>query len=246
MFGFAPGFIFLGGLPDALAIPRRATPRPPVPPGSLLIAGGQALIASISMPTGWYQIGRTPARVFDWRRAPMTLADIGDVDHFRADRRGGFRGTQRRCAIDGGALIWPRLRVLAAGPGATIQDAGRRGYLRYGVTPAGPMDWTAFQTVALALGNDERAAAIEVSVGGLSVSAEDGPLVVAFAGGAFDWRRDGRPLPPAARLTLGPAKPVRAGRDSRRMGLSWRCRRLRYAGRDGQPGDPCALRHWRS
>ena len=78
MFGFAPGFTFLGGLPAALAIPRRATPRPPVPPGSLLIAGGQALIASISMPTGWYQIGRTPARVFDWRRAPMTLADIGD------------------------------------------------------------------------------------------------------------------------------------------------------------------------
>jgi inhibitor of KinA len=78
MYGFAPGFTFLGGLPDALAIPRRATPRPPVPPGSLLIAGGQALIASISMPTGWYQIGRTPSRVFDWRRAPMTLAEIGD------------------------------------------------------------------------------------------------------------------------------------------------------------------------
>ncbi|MGO9674739.1 MAG: 5-oxoprolinase subunit B family protein [Methylocella sp.] len=82
MYGFAPGFTFLGGLPDALAIPRRRAPRPPVPPGSLLIAGGQALIASISMPTGWYQIGRTPARVFDWRREPMALADIGDTISF--------------------------------------------------------------------------------------------------------------------------------------------------------------------
>ena len=82
MYGFAPGFTFLGGLPDALAIPRRATPRPPVPPGSLLIAGGQALIASISMPTGWYQIGRTPARVFDQSREPMVLADIGDAVSF--------------------------------------------------------------------------------------------------------------------------------------------------------------------
>lgn len=82
MYGFAPGFTFLGGLPDALAIPRRATPRPPVPPGSLLIAGGQALIASISMPTGWYQIGRTPARVFDQTREPMVLADIGDTISF--------------------------------------------------------------------------------------------------------------------------------------------------------------------
>lgn len=92
--------------------------------------------------------------------------------------------------------------MLAAGPGATVQDAGRHGYLRYGVTTAGPMDWTAFETVALALGNDAKAAAIEVSVGGLSVTAEDGPLLVAFAGGAFDWRRDGSPLPPAGRLTL--------------------------------------------
>ncbi len=82
MFGFAPGFTFLGGLPAALAIPRRARPRAPVPPGSLLIAGGQALIASLSMPTGWYQIGRTPARVFDWRRKPMTLAGIGDTIQF--------------------------------------------------------------------------------------------------------------------------------------------------------------------
>lgn len=82
MYGFAPGFTFLGGLPDALAIPRRAAPRPPAPPGSLLIAGGQALIASISMPTGWYQIGRTPLRVFDAGREPMALAAIGDTLSF--------------------------------------------------------------------------------------------------------------------------------------------------------------------
>ncbi len=108
-----------------------------------------------------------------------------------------------------------RLRILAAGPGATIQDPGRHGYLRYGVTPAGPMDWTAFQTVALALGNEAGAAAIEVSVGGLSVGAEDAPLIVAFAGGAFDWRRDGQPLPTAARLILrrGEILSARAGKS---------------------------------
>lgn len=99
-----------------------------------------------------------------------------------------------------------RLRILLAGPGATIQDIGRRGYLRFGVTPAGPMDWTAFQTVLLALGNEDRAAAIEISVGGLSVAAEDGALLLAFAGGAFNWRRDGKPLPPAARIRLRPGE----------------------------------------
>ena len=78
MYGFAPGFTFLGGLPNELTIPRRAVPRAPVPPGSLLIAAGQALIASCAMPTGWYGVGRTPVKMFDPRREPVFLAGIGD------------------------------------------------------------------------------------------------------------------------------------------------------------------------
>jgi inhibitor of KinA len=78
MYGFAPGFTFLGGLPEELKIPRRAVPRPPAPPGSLLIAGGQGLIASCAMPTGWYGIGRTPVKMFDPRRGQIFLAGIGD------------------------------------------------------------------------------------------------------------------------------------------------------------------------
>jgi inhibitor of KinA len=49
-----------------------------VPPGSLLIAAGQALIASCAMPTGWYGVGRTPVKMFDPRREPVFLAGIGD------------------------------------------------------------------------------------------------------------------------------------------------------------------------
>ncbi|HUZ91354.1 MAG TPA: allophanate hydrolase subunit 1 [Methylocella sp.] len=87
MYGFAPGFTFLGGLPQELTIPRRAVPRAPAPPGSLLIAGGQALIASCAMPTGWYGIGRTPVKMFDSRRARVFLAGIGDEICFeRIDR----------------------------------------------------------------------------------------------------------------------------------------------------------------
>jgi biotin-dependent carboxylase-like uncharacterized protein len=102
------------------------------------------------------------------------------------------------------------LRVLAAGPGVTVQDGGRVGYLRYGVTPAGPMDWTAFRTANLALGNDDRAAAIEVSIGGLEVTCEGALLAVAFAGGAFLWWRDGLPLPSAARILLSPSETLKA------------------------------------
>jgi inhibitor of KinA len=82
MYGFAPGFTFLGGLPEELKIPRRPVPRPPAPPGSLLIAGGQALIASCAMPTGWYGIGRTPVKMFDPGRERIFLAGIGDELRF--------------------------------------------------------------------------------------------------------------------------------------------------------------------
>jgi inhibitor of KinA len=78
MYGFAPGYVFLGGLSAELAISRRLKPRPPIPPGALLIAGGQALIAGVSMPTGWYDLGRTPAMLFDPKRTPAFFIDIGD------------------------------------------------------------------------------------------------------------------------------------------------------------------------
>jgi len=78
MYGFAPGFTFLGGLPNELGIPRRAAPRAPAPPGSLLIAGGQTLIASCAMPTAWYAIGRTPVKMFDFSREQVPFAVVGD------------------------------------------------------------------------------------------------------------------------------------------------------------------------
>ncbi|MGH6800726.1 MAG: 5-oxoprolinase subunit B family protein [Methylocella sp.] len=82
MYGFAPGFTFLGGLPQELTIPRRPVPRAPAPPGALLIAGGQALIATGAMPTGWYAIGRTPAKMFDSLREQIFFVGIGDEISF--------------------------------------------------------------------------------------------------------------------------------------------------------------------
>jgi len=107
------------------------------------------------------------------------------------------------------------LRVLSAGPGATLQDAGRHGYLRFGVTAAGPMDRLAHAAANLAVGNSADATALEVSVGGLEVTAESGPLHVAVAGGEFTLSLDGRPLPPAVMLSLdeGAVLKIRAGRS---------------------------------
>jgi inhibitor of KinA len=82
MFGFAPGYVFLGGLPAELSISRRPKPRPPIPSGALLIAAGQALIANLPMPTGWYCLGRTPAMLFNPKRSPPSGVEVGDLVSF--------------------------------------------------------------------------------------------------------------------------------------------------------------------
>jgi len=107
------------------------------------------------------------------------------------------------------------VRVLSAGPGATLQDAGRHGYLRFGVTAAGPMDQLAHATANLAVGNPAGSTALEVSVGGIEVTAESVPLHVAIAGGEFALSLDGRPLPPAVALNLeeDAVLKIRAGRS---------------------------------
>jgi 5-oxoprolinase (ATP-hydrolysing) subunit C len=102
------------------------------------------------------------------------------------------------------------LRVLSAGPGVTLQDAGRRGLLRFGVTPAGPMDEGAYAAASAAAG---AVAAIEISLGGVELTAEGSTVGVALAGGAFDIRRDGAALPAACVLALEPGArlSIRAG-----------------------------------
>ena len=103
-----------------------------------------------------------------------------------------------------------RLRIARAGPGETIQDAGRFGYLRNGVVASGPMDWIAFSLANRALANSGGAAAIEISLAGIEVVCEDAPLLVAFAGGGFVWECENARLPTAAVITLQPGEHLRA------------------------------------
>lgn len=90
MIGFAPGFSYLGGLPPALATPRRTDPRPRTPAGSVSLGGIQAAITSIEAPSGWHMLGRTPARLFDLRREAPFLLKVGDRVRFTAIARGAF------------------------------------------------------------------------------------------------------------------------------------------------------------
>ncbi|KQS54987.1 allophanate hydrolase [Methylobacterium sp. Leaf361] len=82
MYGFAPGFAYLGGLPQPLAVPRRASPRPPHPRNAIMIGGGLAAVATVPMPTGWYVIGATPSRLYAPERDPSFFVGAGDLIRF--------------------------------------------------------------------------------------------------------------------------------------------------------------------
>lgn len=80
--GFAPGFAYLGGLDACLATPRRPTPRPGVPAGSVAIGGAHAAIYPQATPGGWNLIGRTEAVLFDASRTPPATLAAGDRVRF--------------------------------------------------------------------------------------------------------------------------------------------------------------------
>ncbi|HEY0291632.1 MAG TPA: allophanate hydrolase subunit 1 [Hansschlegelia sp.] len=98
MYGFAPGFAYLGGLPETLAVPRRRTPRSPHPTGAVMIGGGLAAIATFPMPTGWYVVGRTPERLYAPERAEAFLLGPGDALRFEPVDLATFRALERRAA----------------------------------------------------------------------------------------------------------------------------------------------------
>jgi inhibitor of KinA len=82
--GFAPGFAYLGGLPEKIHAPRRATPRTSVPAGTVGIGGEQTGVYPLATPGGWNLIGRTPRKLFDVALAEPALLHAGDRVKFRA------------------------------------------------------------------------------------------------------------------------------------------------------------------
>ncbi|MCU1603772.1 MAG: Allophanate hydrolase subunit 1 [Modestobacter sp.] len=75
--GFAPGFGYLTQPGGGWDVPRRATPRTRVPPGSVALAGEFSGVYPRESPGGWQLIGRTDVAVFDVDRDPAALLRPG-------------------------------------------------------------------------------------------------------------------------------------------------------------------------
>jgi KipI family sensor histidine kinase inhibitor len=95
MLGFLPGFPYLGDLPAALALPRRADPRLRVPAGSIAIATSLTAIYPYESPGGWHLIGTTPIRLFDIARPRPALLAAGDAVEFEPIDAAAFAAIRR-------------------------------------------------------------------------------------------------------------------------------------------------------
>lgn len=82
MFGFSPGYTYLGGMDERIATPRLKTPRVEVAAGSVAIAGKQTGIYPLKSPGGWRIIGRTPLKLFNIDKEPPVPFLPGDYLKF--------------------------------------------------------------------------------------------------------------------------------------------------------------------
>jgi biotin-dependent carboxylase-like uncharacterized protein len=90
------------------------------------------------------------------------------------------------------------LEILRAGLCTTVQDLGRPGHGRLGVSPSGAMDPWAHRLANRLLGNDAGAAALELTGPGVEITFL-APCAFALAGADLGAALDGRPLPAIAR-----------------------------------------------
>lgn len=174
MLGFLPGFAYLRGLDARLVVPRRSSPRPRVPEGSVAIAAGYTGIYPFASPGGWWLLGRA-------------------LDHSAFDENGATFGLGDRVRFVPVAPRASRPRTPPASPPpprgaylevgralgpAILMDGGRPGHMHEGVPAGGALVAGALARANASLGNDEGACGVEI-FGSLEVVARGGSVAVA-------------------------------------------------------------------
>ena len=84
--------------------------------------------------------------------------------------------------------------VTRAGFLTSVQDLGRTGFREFGVSTSGALDPFALRVANLLVGNDEGAAGLEITLGGLQLQLNH-ERIVAWCGGEFEVQIGSRSLP---------------------------------------------------
>jgi biotin-dependent carboxylase-like uncharacterized protein len=104
-----------------------------------------------------------------------------------------------------------RLAVTAVGPGTSVQDGGRFGAQRYGLTPSGAVDRLALAAANRLVGNAEFAAAIEIGPLGAVFTARDGAVRLALTGATRPADVAARPVALNTSMTLADGESLNLG-----------------------------------
>jgi biotin-dependent carboxylase-like uncharacterized protein len=105
----------------------------------------------------------------------------------------------------------PGLRAIAPTPLITVQDAGRRGWRRFGVTGAGAMDRFSLAIANTLVGNRPTEAALEFAYAGGEWLVDASSCRIAIAGGPFSVAVDGVKQPAQASMVLRRGQRLRIG-----------------------------------
>lgn len=104
-----------------------------------------------------------------------------------------------------------KLVIAAIGPASSVQDGGRHGAQRYGLTPSGAMDILALAAANVLVGNPPLAAAIEIGPFGAAFTARDGAVRVALAGASRNADISGRTVAFNTSMTLADGETLTLG-----------------------------------
>jgi 5-oxoprolinase (ATP-hydrolysing) subunit C len=104
-----------------------------------------------------------------------------------------------------------KLVISAIGPSSSVQDGGRFGAQRYGLTPSGAMDRLGLATANCLVGNAMFTAAIEIGPFGAAFTAREGAVRVALAGASRNADVAGRAVAPDTSVTLADGETLKLG-----------------------------------
>lgn len=86
------------------------------------------------------------------------------------------------------------IKVMSPGLQTTVQDNGRIGYYEVGMPPSGAMDKYSLTVGNLLVGNDENAAALEITYMGPVLQFQE-DAIIALTGGEIPPKINGQPVP---------------------------------------------------
>lgn len=236
--GFSPGFAYLTGLPAELHSPRRDSPRPRVPAGSVALGGPYTAVYPTDSPGGWRLIGRSSVRLFDPFVSPPALLRPGDRVRFEriddgelARRIAASAQHPAPAAVPEGE---PVFAAITPGLFTSVQGGPRHGLGSCGVPAGGAMDATALERGNAMVGNPPGAAALEVTLSGPELRVLD-DAVACVSGGDFQARCNGKLLELDAPFELKAGDHVAFG-YARRGARAYLCVRGGLVER--RPGEP--------